>query len=395
MIIKITTNRDDKKFFIQELFSNGTDWVVEWAIDETKRMSRIPYQISIAIESGAAESGRLDLLQSYPYKHLKNPSICDLAAKSGHFELLKWARQQGYRWTSKTCTNAAFANRFDILQWARENGCKWSEHTPAAAALVGNLEMLRWVIQHGCFLSCYSVATAATSIGSLPMLEYLDQLYPGRFSLRSAGSSGHMHVIEWAKARGYSLKYVWLGAAEAGRLDILQWLKENRVPLYSSYHPESPYAQAAIHGHLHVLKWLKENGYPWTSDLTFTDVAAKGHLEVLKWLRENDGPKGQVCEFAALKGHLHILQWAIKNGYSLYRQVCSCAAKRGHLNILKWARENGCDWDQDTCREAAINGHVNLLDWAYDNGCPFTRKHCLQSAPPSVQKWYKNKKNKR
>jgi hypothetical protein len=45
------------------------------------------------------------------------------AAKGGHLEVLKWARENGCPWDELTCANAAERGHLGMLQWARANGC--------------------------------------------------------------------------------------------------------------------------------------------------------------------------------------------------------------------------------------------------------------------------------
>ena len=47
------------------------------------------------------------------------------AAKYGHLEVLKWARENGCPWDEVTCAYAAKGGHLDVLKWARENGCPW------------------------------------------------------------------------------------------------------------------------------------------------------------------------------------------------------------------------------------------------------------------------------
>ena len=52
-----------------------------------------------------------------------NSSTCSSAAKNGHLDVLKWARENGCEWDSWTCSNAAKNGHLDVLEWVRENGC--------------------------------------------------------------------------------------------------------------------------------------------------------------------------------------------------------------------------------------------------------------------------------
>ena len=60
--------------------------------------------------------------------------VCSRAAKGGHFDVLKWARENGCPWDSNTCIMAIAARRTDILTWARANGCPLEEFIAAMLA---------------------------------------------------------------------------------------------------------------------------------------------------------------------------------------------------------------------------------------------------------------------
>ena len=75
---------------------------------------------------------------------------CEAAARDGHLEVLKWARQNGCPWGKGTCQAAAKGGHLEVLQWLRRNGCEWDENTCAWAASAGRLETLRWARENGC-----------------------------------------------------------------------------------------------------------------------------------------------------------------------------------------------------------------------------------------------------
>jgi hypothetical protein len=49
-----------------------------------------------------------------------------------------------------TCTYAARNGHLEVLKWARENGCSWNENTCTYAAKNGHLEVLKWAIMNRC-----------------------------------------------------------------------------------------------------------------------------------------------------------------------------------------------------------------------------------------------------
>jgi len=54
--------------------------------------------------------------------------------------VLKWARENGCPWDSRTCYAAAEGGHIELLRWARENGCPWGEDTRRLAAAKGYVE---------------------------------------------------------------------------------------------------------------------------------------------------------------------------------------------------------------------------------------------------------------
>jgi hypothetical protein len=47
---------------------------------------------------------------------------CAYAARKGHLEVLKWAKENGADWDVWTCRNATSRGHLEVLKWAKENG---------------------------------------------------------------------------------------------------------------------------------------------------------------------------------------------------------------------------------------------------------------------------------
>ena len=76
--------------------------------------------------------------------------FCELAARHGYLNLIKWARTNGCPWDVYTCSYAADGGHLEVLKWARANRCPWNEWTCSCAAIGGHLEVLQWAISNGC-----------------------------------------------------------------------------------------------------------------------------------------------------------------------------------------------------------------------------------------------------
>ena len=69
-------------------------------------------------------------------------------------------------------------------------------------------------------------------------------------------------------------------AAENGHLTVLQWMKENGLPL-----PNQNGANwAAYNGHLAILQWIKENNLPLPNHVGARWAAGNSHTAVVNWL---------------------------------------------------------------------------------------------------------------
>lgn len=152
---------------------------------------------------------------------------------------------------------------------------------------------------------------------------------------------------------------VCFAAASVGSIDLLRlarshgcpWKEDSDRPprkYVPAFYPPAeggPCAGAALAGHLGVIQWLRDNGCPaWQHPATCANAALGGHLNILKWLRANGG------------------RWDAATS--------SSAAAGGHLDILKWARFHRCPWIRKTLDEARLNGHDHVVEWVQANGVP-------------------------
>ena len=136
----------------------------------------------------------------------RKKDLCEDAARGGHLDVLKWARENDCPWDEDTCWRAAVGGHLGTLKWARANGCPWNKRTCSGAAYGGHLEVLKWARENGC---------------------------------------------PWDEG-------TCTAAAWRGHLEILKWARENDCPW-----DEDTCSYAAYGGHLEVLKWARLNGCRW------------------------------------------------------------------------------------------------------------------------------------
>jgi hypothetical protein len=216
------------------------------------------------------------------------------------------------------------------------------------AAREGDLAVLRWAVLRGAPLGLHSTHWVAAH-GDIELLQLLRP------------------IEGWYRACS--------GAARTGRLDVLQWLRQN-----GAYWDEETCGLAAEFGHLELLKWAHSQGACFPLSIT-TMAARGGHLETLRWLLQHARawPERSLCPEAASRGDLAMLKLVRQYG-AMDEEVCDRAALGGHLQLLQWARQNGAPWDIGCTRAAVAGGHMHVLQWAVDNGAPIGKILAVEAA---------------
>ena len=132
----------DKNFTEEEIVSGGPNYIKLYG--DKINMENI---CDIAAKCGNLESLKWALSQNPPYKLSKlTPAI---AAGNNNLHIIKWLRSQDppCPWDSKICSFAALNGYLHIIQWARSQNppCPWNENTCEYAAENGHLNIIQWV----------------------------------------------------------------------------------------------------------------------------------------------------------------------------------------------------------------------------------------------------------
>ena len=161
---------------------------------------RLPCQyftkVSAAVESPSrlefAHAAGLDLLC---------PKLQRAVGKSGSAAVLTRAHQLGMPWTGAVSYGALRSRSLAKLQWlVVQHGCPLPADAANVAASVGSFNVLHWFKQRG-------VPMNVAQLGI------------------TAASSGHWHVLQYLRRAGMQWsKHLWVTAAEAGQLAIVQKL---------------------------------------------------------------------------------------------------------------------------------------------------------------------------
>ena len=199
--------------------------------ERSKRLS-----IELIMRSGLEEYFE-DVLLCYRWRD----ELCNEAARRGHVNTLKWAREHDCGWDSDTCKAAAEQGHLDCLIWAREHGCDWNLYTCRAAALGGHLDCLIWAREHGCDWDSDTCSAAAEG-GQLDCLIWAREhgCEWDRDTCHAAAREGHLDCLIWAREHGCDWNWQTCEAAARLNLQVKNMNLSNRGSLLATLHPGGP-----------------------------------------------------------------------------------------------------------------------------------------------------------
>jgi len=191
-------------------------------------------------------------------------TLCHDAAERGDLLALQRARKHGLHWDQRTCAYAARGGHLDILKWARQQDrldasglrpppCPWDEETCAGAAEGGHLHILQWARQQD------------------PPCPWDDA------TCSRAAKGGHLHILQWARQQDPPCPWgrgTCAYASLKGHLAMLQWARgQDRLDASGLRPPPCPWDDwtcryAAYGCHLNLLQWVREQDppCPWDAE---------------------------------------------------------------------------------------------------------------------------------
>ncbi len=239
------------------------------------------------------------------------------------------------------------------------------------------LDRVQWLLASACVKvspSCHTAERCAAQ-GSTACLKKLMEL--------------GAHIGEGAALR----------AAERGDIAVLQLLLEHGCPMP----PRRLMCEAAQAGRLDVLQWLvgvlgPEGLQPWAAD---EGVLAKGFGGRGRY--PGEAPARNVVEVAVAAGHVAVAEWLVqaveeqqqqqaalgeqggqqvpqeqalgqegRAGLVIPQHLMTGAALSGRLDTVRWLRGRGCALDGGVFDAAVRAGNVELVEWLASEGCPMS-----------------------
>ena len=292
----------------------------------------------------------LDMLH-LTFEHLPLGILGQAARACAHWRTEYWyvaPRDTTHRDDTGICTRAASLGApVGTMEYLCAHWCPWGTDTVETAAAGGHLALVQYLLEvAGCPCQPVEMLTAAVAGGHLEVVRYLlglethpagcvpaavrahlakvpDQRRTRCLMASAALTGGHLEVLQCLFANGWPRwDFDTEIAAEAGQLQIVQWLHEDsakcghyRSQGHSRRSQGDILNAAAAGGNIEVVKYLRAEGYPWGAR-TVWRAASYGCLEMVKYLHANGCPwDPRAHEAAAKYGRNHELQaWMLENG---------------------------------------------------------------------------------
>lgn len=165
------------------------------------------------------------------------------------------------------------------------------------AVLHGHVHVLGWLGKHACARSDpRNPSTDAAANKQWVEINKINWMPPGMLdraiwdfnSFYVAAYTGHLKVVEWMLANGFSDlegSSMYRGAVHGGNIDSLIWLKQNK---YKWCDDCISCFDAIQTGRLYLLQWLREQGCPWGFKMSVSSPLY--NTEAGYWARENGCP---------------------------------------------------------------------------------------------------------
>ncbi len=161
--------------------------------------------------------------------------VCEIAAKTGQLELLKYSHINSYFWDEQVCINAIEFGHLECLIYAHENNCPLGDKSMSFAAASSHLECLQYVTFVKTELLSFELYQLAVINNRLDNLK-------------------HLHSLEKMPVWD---EIVCIDAASSGSYECLVYLHESFCPWDSR-----TCKYAALKGFIKCLKYAVEHNCP-------------------------------------------------------------------------------------------------------------------------------------
>ena len=198
-----------------------------------------------------------------------------------------------------------------------------------------------------------------------------------------AAAYGHLHIIEFLLAAGFSCDYQMCSDLIAidqfynagpvtlqNKMNVLEWMiKRDPNKLIICDH-------LAGMENLSSFNKALDQGYKCSNNVCFF-AARSNKFDNLKQCYADGYKLNNVVFYVALEtGNIEMLEWLLERmpGYQLSEKDCSNAASYGQFEVVKWLRKINCPWNTEVLKFCFND--INMLRYALENGLIVSDRIC-------------------
>jgi hypothetical protein len=245
-----------------------------------------------------------------------SPNIFSQAVRSRSVPLMKWMREKGCPWTQQDFEIAVRTENMEVIRWLTEEGYSWYKDivTVHSAVRTKNMEVIQWVVEHGWPVVGYSLLTTAARTGDMDVMQYLrgKGCHWCFTTFLAAVRSQSLNMIRYVREEGCplgdtdeildvivnhddvdaigcipanepELDDLFDRATKKGKMGIMQWCMETE---HRSFVMRPRHCLEGIRlGRLDVLQWLKQNGCPWVKKTCLECATRMGRPELVDFIK--------------------------------------------------------------------------------------------------------------
>lgn len=452
-----------------QTFRKWRDFAFSWALEggnmalmqflypkdrDSKFTPRVLYDL-------AFKSGNVEIVKYFQQQHPLPTNAVKLAAVLMKPDLLLYCLQSTFQAPIKICTIVAYKyDRVDILDAIRAKHYRDFAISDLEQAIGESAyDCIKWLMEkeHVQGQSIRALVHAARSSDRriLPLLltpDVIGQLIPESArtyaieevvysALRSEDSDWALRSL---KDAGFPIpEKAWHAAAQYNRVEVLDYLCNERVPLpdlqlflyeamtagnpeifkkveaalgrelsreeYPVLHlpsynikmvqyllekgivpTETMVKRAILNGDIETLQFYAKYApaRAFTAEVLQIAMSVKEHtmacFEIVRKKIRDKSVRPPITSCRLLDDHprpLRYLRQLERAGYLPTQALLGSAMRRGNLNLVKLLREVfNLDWPLTTIHRAAEKGHLSVLKYALENKCPFSLSSLIKSA---------------
>ena len=211
----------------------------------------------------------------------------------------------------------------------------------------------------------YSIIVSTTMLDWACTQAEFDFDDAARIVLIESMRTGNVALVQELDARGVPLcNHLFGDALSSGNEALLRFAYRKGLHK-SSFACE----MAAEHGRLDVLQWLREQSCEWDYRTCYK-AARGGHRDLLVWAMNNGAFTTDACNGAARGGHFELVRFLnVECGLRIDGWTVFKAAKAGHFDMVKWmVNEQGCEISSSAIEGATAARHTEMVRWMCEHG---------------------------